>query len=74
MYRFLIDIEAGTPTSFSVPFAGGVISLSKPKQLFVVSPSHIAAPDNKIPFVMPAPISFLIPTFVRDSIATVINF
>jgi hypothetical protein len=29
---------------------------------------------NKIPFITPEPISFLIPSFVRDSIATVVNF
>jgi hypothetical protein len=29
---------------------------------------------NKIPFITPAPISFLIPSFVRASIATVVNF
>ena len=82
MFRFLIGNEAGTPPSFSVPFLDGEISLSKPKKLFAVSPSHIAAPAmvpttailSKIPFITPAPISFLIPSFVRASIATVVNF
>jgi hypothetical protein len=82
MYRFLIGSEAGTPTSFSVPFQGGEVSLSKPKQLFVVSPSNIAAPTmaptiailSKIPYITPAPISFLIPSFIRAFIATVVNF
>ena len=82
MFRFLIGSEAGTPASFSVPFPGGEVSLSKPKQLFAVSPSHIAAPamapttaiSNKIPFITPAPIIFLIPSFVRNSIATIVNF
>jgi hypothetical protein len=64
MYRFLIGSEAGTPASFSAPFPGGVINLSKPKQLFVVSTSHIVVPamapktaiSNKITFITPAPI------------------
>jgi hypothetical protein len=82
MFRFLIGSEAGTPASFSAPFQGGVVSLAKPSQLFVVSPSHIAAPamapttaiSNKMPFLTPAPISFLILLFVRASIATIVNF
>ena len=81
MFRFLIGSEAGTPATFSAPFPGGLVSLTKPSQLFVVSPSHIAAPpmapttaiSNKIPFITPAPISFLIPSFVRASIATIVR-
>jgi len=82
MYRFLLGNEAGTPAGFSAPFSGGVISLSKPKQLFVVSPSHIVVPamapktaiSNMITFITPAPISFLISSLVRASVATfVIN-
>jgi hypothetical protein len=30
--------------------------------------------SNKIPFITPAPIIFLIPSFVRNSIATIVNF
>jgi hypothetical protein len=79
MFKFLIGSEAGTPANFSVTFSCGEVSLTKHKQLFAVSPSHITAPpttafSNKIPFIKPAPISFLIPSFVRASIATVVNF
>jgi hypothetical protein len=44
MFRQLIGSEAGSPDSFSVPFQGEEVSLSKPKQLFVLNPSHIAVP------------------------------
>ena len=82
MFRFLIGSEAGTPASFSAPFPGGVVSLTKPKQLFAVSPSHIAALamapttaiSNKIPFITPSPIIFLIPSLARNPIATIVNF
>jgi hypothetical protein len=82
MFRFLIGSEASTPVSFSAPLQGGLVSLTKPLQLFVVSPSHIAAPamapttavSNKIPFITPASISFLIPLFVQASIASIVNF
>jgi hypothetical protein len=82
MFRFLIGSKAGTPASFSAPFVGGVVSLTKPSQLFVVSPSHIAASarvpttamSNKMTFITPAPISFLIPLFVRASITKIVIF
>ena len=44
MFRQLIGSDAGSPDSFSVPFPGGAVSLSKPKQLFVLSASHIITP------------------------------
>jgi hypothetical protein len=40
MFRQLIGSEAGSPDCFSVPFPGGEVSLSKPNQLFILSPSH----------------------------------
>ncbi len=83
MFRFLIGNDAGDPDSFSVPLPGGVASLSKPsKQLFVLSPSHIVSPIYRamttaiartISFITPTTISFLVPSFTRASIATVVN-
>jgi len=82
MFRFLIGSEAGAPDSFSVPFPGREVSLSKPKQFFVLSPSHIAVPsyrattaaiDRTIPFIAPAPVTFPVPSFTRASIATFVN-
>ncbi len=71
MFRFLIGSEAGDPDSFSVPFPGGEVSLhNHHKQLFILSPSHIAAPFYRamttaiawtIPFITPTTISFLVP-------------
>ena len=82
MFRQLIGSDAGSPGSFSVPFPGGEVSLSKPKQLFVLSPSHVAVPsyrsttaaiDRMIPFIAPTPVTFPVQTFTRASIATVVN-
>jgi hypothetical protein len=82
MFRFLIDSEAGDPDSFAIPFPGGEVSLKNPKQLFILSPSHVAVPFNRataaaiartIPFFTPAPVTFLTPSFTRASIATVVN-
>jgi len=85
MFRQLVAIEAGSPDSFSVPFPGGDISLNSSKQLFVLSPLHIAVPpmthmglstsiSSKIPFIAPAPVTFPVPSFTRASVATFVNF
>ena len=82
MFRQLVGSEAGSPDSFSATFPGGEVSLSKPKQLFILSLSHIAVPscrtntaaiDRTIPFIAPTPVTFLVPSFTRVSIATFIN-
>jgi len=84
MFRQLIGGEAGSPDSYSVPFPGGEVSLSKPKQLFVLSPSRIAVPpithmglttsiSSKIPLIAPAPATLPVPTFTRAYIATFVN-
>jgi len=82
MFRQLIGSEAGSPNIFSYPFPGGEVSLNSPKQLFVLSPSHIAVPpmnhmgltiSSKIPFIAPAPVTFPVPTFTRAHIATFVN-
>ena len=70
MFRQLIGSEAGSPDSFSVPFPGGEVSLDSPKQLFTLSPSHIAVPsyrattaaiDQTIPFIAPTLVTFPVP-------------
>jgi hypothetical protein len=82
MFRFLIGSEAGDPNRFSAPFQGGVVSLNNPKRLFVLSPSHIAAPFYRattaaiartIPLITPTAVSFLVASFTRSSVATVVN-
>ncbi len=81
MFRFLIGSVAGDPDNLSVSFPGGEVSLSKPKLLFVLSPSPIAAPTirlttaiaHMIPFITPTTILFLVPSFTGSSIATVVN-
>ena len=82
MFRFLIGSEAGDPDSFSVPFPGGEVSLNNPKQPFILSPSHIAVPSYRattaaiartIPFIMTTTVSFLVASFTRASVATVVN-
>jgi hypothetical protein len=82
MFRQLIGSEAGDPDSFSVQFPGGEVSLNNPKQLFILSPSHIAAPlyrtttvviARKILFITPTTVSFLVASFTRASVATVVN-
>ncbi len=82
MFRFLIGSEAGDPDSFSVQFPGGQVSLVNPMQLFILSPSHIAVPFYRtataaiaqtIPFIMPTNVSFLVASFTRASVATVVN-
>jgi hypothetical protein len=84
MFRQLIGSEAGSPDSFSLPFPGAEVSLDSPKQLFILSPSHIAVPpmahmelttsiSSKIPFIALATVTFPVPTFTRASIATFVN-
>ena len=82
MFRQLIGSEAGSPDSFSVSFPGVEVSLSKTKQLFVLSPSHIAVPsyrattaaiDQTIPFVAPTPVTSPVLSLTRASIATFVN-
>ncbi len=82
MFRFLIGSEAGDPDSFSVPFPGAEASLTNPEQLFILSPSHVAMPFYRtmtaaiartIPFITPATISFLVASFTRASVVTVVN-
>ena len=84
MFRQLIVNEAGSPDSFSIPFPIGEVSLSKPKQLFVLSLSQIATPpmthmglttsiSSKIPFIAPTLVTFPVPSFTRASIATFVN-
>ncbi len=76
MYRVLIGNEAGDPDSISVPFPGREVCLSKPKQLFVRSPSHIAAPTvgpttaiaHTVPFITPTTVSFQVLSFTKASI------
>ena len=82
MFRFRFGSEAGDPDSFSVPFPGAEASLKNPKQLFALSPSHIAVPFYRtttaaiartIPFITPTTVSYLVASFTRASVATVVN-
>jgi hypothetical protein len=85
MFRYLFGSEGayGTPpATFSASFPGAYLSLFRPKMLFFISPTHIAAPPAKeltnhiatgVPFVVPAPITFMRPQITRASIATVVN-
>ena len=80
MFRQLNSSEAGAPDSFFVPFLGRVVSLNKPKQLFILTSSYIAAPPTtatwlatSIPFITPAPVTFSVPSFIRVSTATLFN-
>jgi len=82
MFWQLIGSEAGSPDSFSVPFPGEEVRIFEPKQLFIFSTSHIAAPsyrvataaiDRTIPCIAPAPVTFLAPSFIRASVASFVN-
>jgi hypothetical protein len=85
MFRYLVGSEGaqGTPpATFSIQFPGAYLSLFRPKDFYFLSPSHIAAPSakgltihiaNVVPFVAPAPISFVRSVFERASIATRVN-
>jgi len=84
MFRQLIGSEAEILDSFSVLFPGEEVSLNSPKQLFVLSPSHIAVPQmtqmglttsisSKIPFIAPAPVTFPVPSFIRASVDSFVN-
>ncbi len=87
MFRYLFgsdrDAQEGTPPdTFSMSFPGAYISLFRPKMFFFLSPSHIAAPPAKgltnhiasgVPFVAPAPVTFVRSSFARASIATRVN-
>ena len=85
MFRYLFGSEGayGTPpATFSASFPGAYLSLFRPKTVFFISPTHIAAPPakeltnhiaNGVPFVVPAPITFMRPQFTRASIATRVN-
>jgi hypothetical protein len=85
MYRCLFGSEGAygtSPNDFSVSFPGAYLSLFRPKPFFFLSPSHIAAPPAKgltnhiasgLPFVVPAPVTFVRSSFARASIATVVN-
>ncbi len=82
MFRFLIGSEAGDPDRFSVPFPGGEVRLKNPKQLYVLIPSHSAAPFYRattdaiartILFITPLTVSFLVASFTKASFTTVVN-
>jgi hypothetical protein len=85
MSRYLLGSEEayGTPpATFSASFPGAYLSHFRPKILFILSPTHIAAPPAKaltnyiasgVPFVAPAPISFKRPMLTRASAATRVN-
>jgi hypothetical protein len=82
MFRFLLGSEVEDPGSFSVQFPGGEVSLKNSKQLFILSPSHITAPfyhattaaiARTIPFITPTTVSFFVASFIRASVATVVN-
>ncbi len=79
MFRFRFGSEAGDPDSFSVHFPGGEVSLNNHKQLFILSPSHIAAPlygattaaiARTTPFITPTTVSFQVASYTRASVAT----
>jgi hypothetical protein len=68
MYKFQFGSEnaQGTPASYTVPFSGAYLSLFRPKQVYFLSPSHIAEPACKeltnhiasgVPIAAPAPIT-----------------
>ena len=84
MYKFQFGSEnaQGTPASYTVPFPGAFLSLFRPKQVYFLSPTHIAEPVSKeltnhiasgVPFAAPAPITFTKIAFQRASIATRVN-
>ncbi len=85
MFRYLFGSEGayGTPpATFSPSFPGAYFSLFRPKMLFFLSPTHIAAPPtneldnhilNGVSFVVPAPITFTRSAFARASITTRVN-
>ena len=85
MFRYLFGSEGahGTPpATLFASFLGAYLSLFRPKMLFFLSPTHIAAPPAKaltnhiasvIPFVAPAPITFMSPMLTRASAATRVN-
>ena len=82
MFRQLIGSDAGSPDNFSVPFPGGEVSLSKHKELFVLSPLHIAVLSYRattatiartIPFIAPTPVTFLAPSSISASVASCVN-
>ena len=85
MFRKLVGSEAGALDNFSGTFECGVVSFKKPKHLFILIPSHIAAPptthmglttsiSNKIPFITLAPVTLPVTTFTRACVTTFVNY
>jgi len=86
MFRYLFGSEGayGTPpATFSASFSGAHFSLFRQqKMLLFLNPTRIAAPPakeptnhiaNGVPFVVPAPMTFMISSFQRASIVTRVN-